>query len=133
MLPTEGEGKATGRPSRAEMRARCTPGPAWPSPRTTPSTGVMVFLTPRCCSTWKTKDGGRSPVPPCRLATCLPRLTGPHRSHCLGETAPPSVKCQGPQSKYTACHTPPRATLLVTLRSPLKGEPGKRSARTEPR
>ena len=133
MLLTRGEGKVTDRPSQAKSRALCTPGPAWSNPRAMPSPGAMAFLTPRCCSTWKTKDGVRSPAPAGRPVTWPPRLRAPHPSRSPGETVP-SAKCQGPRSKCTPCpsprlgHPPPRATQLVTRHSLLRPEPGKHSA-----
>lgn len=143
MLLRKGEEKVTGRLSQAKISVLCTPelrcqgsGPAWLNPRTMPSTPGMVFPTRRCCSTWKTKDEVKSQVPlGSRSETCPPQLRVPHPSHFPGKTAP-SVKCQGPQSKCTACPSPqlgsqlPQATL-VTHHFLLRLDPGKHSACTD--
>lgn len=137
ILLRKGEEKVTGRLSQAKIWVLHTPGlrsqgsgPVWLNPRN------MVFLTQRCCSTWKTKDEVNSWVPwGSRPVTCPPRLRVPHPSHSPGETAP-SVKCQGPQSKCPACPSPhlgsqpPRATLL-TPHSQGRRDPGKPSARAD--
>lgn len=133
----KGGEEVSDRPSPAETPARPTPGlssrgsgPAWLSLRTMACTGATVFLTQRCCSTQKTKDGVKSPVPPGWPETCPLQGRSLPPSHSPGETLP-SVKCQGPQSQCTACPVhrlgsqPPQATPPVTYHSLRRLEPGK--------
>lgn len=73
-------------------------------------------LTRNCCSTWRTNGEAESP----RWQKMVPLPS------FLSE-APPSLKCQGPQSRCPAHHCssqPPRATP-VTHSCPRRPEPGK--------